>query len=205
VRGRGRCGAGRQPAINPGAAARALNRATGPAGKTTGAAPSVRAVTERVTVPPEQIRPSERTPADIAKFIGSQTSVNIEVSTTKSGLYIFQLSGAPDNIGNAKRRLMDRIVKPVRALAARATEACLRAHASWRAGVSPPVSLASRGTLALARAAARVPPQGRAGAPPLPHWPGRQGPEADRVDLGRAPGGTRAGRRAARAGSPALR
>ena len=65
-------------------------------------------------MPPEQIKPSERTPADIAKFIGSQTSVNIEVSTTKSGLYIFQLSGTPDNIGNAKRRLMDRIVKPVR-------------------------------------------------------------------------------------------
>ena len=66
-------------------------------------------------MPPENIKASDRTPADQAKSIASFNKVNIDVSTTKSGLYIFTISGPQEGVANAKRKVIERIVRPVRA------------------------------------------------------------------------------------------
>ena len=124
-----------QPAINPGAAARALNKATATA--PTPAAPAVRPVTDRFTVAAENIKPNERSPAEVAKSIGAFTNANLEVSVTKGGSFVFVITGTPDALSAAKRKIMDRIVKPVWS-AAVAVRRCVSAGLAHAAHVRPP-------------------------------------------------------------------
>jgi hypothetical protein len=100
-----------QPAIAPGSAARALNRT--PVGASS--APVSRTVTERFSIPPESLKSSDRTPAEVGRSVGSFVGTTVTVTTSSSGLYIFTVNGSADNVATTKRKLIERLVKPVRA------------------------------------------------------------------------------------------